>query len=115
MPRDQPVRGDIYHIDFPPPWGPHYAVVVSHDVINTSSKSVVVALITSQHVEEIYPHQFKVPNGILSKPSKVKGDALVMIYRDDIKADNWMGAIQDDKDIQGLDIAIMQALDLWRC
>lgn len=112
MPGNNPARGDIYHIDFPEPLGPHYAVVVTADALNVYSIGVVVAVITSQHMDDIAPHQFRIPNGFLRRPSKVQCDALVMLPKEELTSDNWMDTISK-KDMQGLDVALMKALDLW--
>ncbi len=112
MPADSPCRGDIYHIDFEPPLGPHYAIVVTHDKINSASTSLVVAIITSQNVEEVYPHQLRLPDGTLNKPSKVKCDALITLPKDELTADNWIAKLSK-KDMEGLDVGLMKALDLW--
>lgn len=112
MPGNSPVRGDIYHFDFERPLGPHYAIVVSSDALNASSVSIVVALITSAHMDNIWPHQFPVPKGLLKKPSKVKCDALIMLPREDCTADNWKTTV-NNRDMDGLNVSLMKALDLW--
>jgi len=113
MPGDSPLRGDIYRIEFDPPIGRHYAVVVTSDAINIHSDSVVVAIMTTQHMEKIYPHQFKIPKGLLSRPAKVKCDNLMMLPKAELTRLNYVGTISK-KDMEGLDIALLKALDLWR-
>ena len=67
----RPSRGAIYHVDFPKPTGAHYAIVISDDAVNQHSSTVVLALITSRHMDNVWPYQLKVPSGILPKPSKI--------------------------------------------
>lgn len=113
MPGDSPARGDIYHITFDPPIGEHYAVVVTSDAINANSTSVVVAIITSRHVDKIYPHQLSMPVEITGKPCKVKCDNLMMWPRDELTQEAFLGTL-DDRTMQGLDMALEIALDLWQ-
>lgn len=113
MPGDTPCRGDIYHVNFPAPVGPHYTVIISSDAINRASNAVLVALITSKDIDRIYPHEFKIPEGLLSKPSKVKCQSIFMVEKKRLNATTYETTILD-RDMPGLDIALMQALDLWR-
>ena len=112
MPGDDPVRGDIYHIKFPTPVGPHYAIVVTADAINRASDTVLVATITTQGVERIYPHEFKVPNGLLPKPSKVKCHSIIMLEKQELTATNYVDTIYK-RDMQGLDLALLKTFHLW--
>jgi len=116
MPGDTPRRGDIYHVSFAPPVGPHYAVVISSDAINRSSNTMntmLVAVITSKGLEKVYPHEFKLPEGLLSKPSKVKCQSIIAVPKKSLNATTYVTTIPE-RDMMGLDIALMQALDLWR-
>lgn len=113
MPGDNPRRGDIYHVHFDPPVGPHYGVVISSDAINRAGAAVLVAIITSKNVDKIYPHEFKLPAGLLAKASKVKCHSIVMVSKKNLNANAYMTTIAD-QDMQGLDIALMQVFDLWR-
>ncbi len=112
MPGDSPLRGDIYHIDLPAPVGPHYAVVITADAINQNSDTVLVATITTKRLDRIYPHEFKVPRGLLPQPSKVKCQSIIMVEKKELTAKNYVGTI-DKQDMQGLDLALLKALDLW--
>jgi|GEM_PF-4694395 len=113
MPGDRPRRGDIYHVRFDPPIGPHYAVVISSDAINRFSDYVLVAIITSKDVEDPGPHEFKLPSGLLPKPSKVKCQSIVQVFKKNLNATTYVTTIPE-RDLVGLDIALMQALDLGR-
>jgi len=113
MPGDTPQRGDIYHVHFDPPVGRHYAVVISSDAINRTSDTVLVAVITSKGMDKVYPHEFKLPEGLLPKPSKVKCQSIVMVSKKNLNATTYVTTIPE-RDMMGLDIALMQALDLWR-
>jgi mRNA-degrading endonuclease toxin of MazEF toxin-antitoxin module len=110
VPDDFPLRGDIYYVGFPDPVGSHYAVVVTADAINRNSDTVLVATITTKGIDKIYPHEFKVPTGLLPKPSKVKCHSIIMLEKEELK--NYIGTI-DKKDMQGLDVALLRTLDLW--
>jgi mRNA-degrading endonuclease toxin of MazEF toxin-antitoxin module len=112
MPGDSPQRGDIYHVSFGLPIGPHYAVVVTADVINRNANTVLVAIITSMGMDKVYPHEFAVPKGLLPKPSKVKCHALIMVPKAELNRNNYVTTI-NQRDMQGLDIALLKALDLW--
>lgn len=112
MPGDFPLRGDIYHVGFDPPLGPHFAVVVTADAINKNADAVVLAVITTKGLDSIYPHEFRVPSGLLPKPSKVKCHSLILWPKEELNQKNYVSTF-DKRDIQGLDIALMQALDLW--
>lgn len=112
MPGDSPLRGDIYRVKLDPPVGPHYAIVVTTDAINRNAETILLAVITSKGLDNIYPHEFEIPEGLLPKPSKVKCHSLVMWPKEELTQKNYVATI-DKRDIQGLDIALLKALDLW--
>jgi mRNA-degrading endonuclease toxin of MazEF toxin-antitoxin module len=112
MPGDSPLRGDIYHIEFDAPVGPHYAVVVTGDAINRNANAVVLAVITTKNMDSIYPHEFRVPTGRLPKPSKVKCHSLVTWPKEELNQKTYVATISK-KEMQGLDVALLKALDLW--
>ena len=112
MPGNIPLRGDIYHVKFPNPVGPHYAVVVTADAINRASDTVLVATVTTQGVERIYPHEFKVPSGLLPKPSKVKCHSIIMLDKQELTATNYVDTI-NKRDMTGLGLALLKTFDLW--
>ena len=112
MPGDFPCRGDIYHVKFESLVGPHYAVIVTADGINKSDEAVLMVVITSKRVDQIYPNEFKVPDKLLPKPSKVRCHRLVIVGKDELTSDNYVNTISK-RDMEGLDIALMMALDLW--
>lgn len=112
MPGDFPQRGDIYQVEFDPPVGPHPAVIVTADVINRNADTVVLAVVTSKGVDRIYPHEFCIPTGLLHDPSKVKCHTLITWPKETLNEDTYLGTISE-RDIQGLEIALEKALDLW--
>jgi len=112
MPGNSPLRGDIYHVRFEPPVGKHYAVVVTADAINAYSDSLVVAVITTKHMDRIYPHQVKIPKGVLDVPAKVKCDNLMMWPKGELSSNTYVATIPK-RDMPGLDMALLNALDLW--
>ncbi len=112
MPDDFPSRGDIYRVEFDPPVGVHYAVVVTADAINRNANTVLLAVITSQGMDKIYPHEFQVPAGLLPRPSKVKCHSIIMWPKEELNKKNYVSTI-DKRDMQGLDVALLKALDLW--
>ncbi|MBI1743559.1 type II toxin-antitoxin system PemK/MazF family toxin [Candidatus Acetothermia bacterium] len=113
MPGHFPCRGDIYHVDFGPPIGSHFAVIVAADAINSSDEVVLMAVITSKGLEKIYPNEFKLPEGLLRKPSKVACHRLVIVDKNELTDDSFQNTIPK-RDMQGLDSALMMALDLWK-
>ena len=112
MPLQNPKKGDIYHVPFPKPVDPHFAVVISANAINDNSEFVVVALITSKRSNEIAPHQFKVPKDILSQPSKIKCDNVFMLPKAELKPKAFQGSVTGS-DMRGLDAAICKTFDIW--
>lgn len=112
MPGNFPQRGDIYHVEFDPPVGPHPAVIVTADVINQNTDTVVLAVVTSKGVDRIYPHEFRIPTGLLRDPSKVKCHTLITWPKEILNENTYIGTI-DQRDMQGLDIALEKALNLW--
>jgi len=112
LPGSTPKRGDIYRVTFDDPVGPHYAVVVTTNAINDNANAVLVAVVTSKNTNTTYPHEFLVPSGLLPKPSKVKAHALVMVVKEEFSQKNYVNTLSD-RDIQGLDVALMKALGLW--
>ena len=99
-------------MEFGPPAGPHYAVVVTADAINRSAVTVLVAAITSKRVGNIYPYEFKLPDNLLKKASKAKCYNLVMVPKAQLQESNYTGTIAK-RDIEGLNAALLKALDLW--
>ena len=111
MPGNSPRRGDIYHVDFPPPVGPRYAVIVTRDSLNMNANAVVVATITSKQMHKIYPNEFEISGGLMSHPSKVKCQNLIMLPKGDLPEDNYIGTLVES-DIPALNTALRKALDL---
>ena len=112
MPANSPRRGDIYHLKIDEPIGPRYAVVVTANAINDNADTVLLALITLQGMDQIYPHEFNLPLGLLPKQSKVKGHALIAWPKHELSSGNYKAALSA-RDMPGLDVALMKALDLW--
>lgn len=113
MPFDSPKRGDIYHVDFPKPRGPHYAVVITDDSINDSSNAVVVALITSKSMDNIWPYQMRVPKHLLEKASKIVCSNVYYMEKSQLKRESYRSSL-DEQDLQGLDAALLKTFGLWR-
>ncbi|MBI1729065.1 type II toxin-antitoxin system PemK/MazF family toxin [Candidatus Acetothermia bacterium] len=111
MPANSPTRGDIYHLDFDE-IGPHYGVVISGDAINRNASTVLIAVISSKGTDTIYPHEFLLPAGLLRKPSKVKCQNITAWPKEELNSKNFSCSL-DPKDMQGLDVALMKALDVW--
>ncbi len=112
MPFQFPKKGDIYHVSFPQPRGPHYVVVISSNAINDNSDFLVAALITSQNANRVAPHQCRVPRGILTSPSKVKCDNVFMLPKSNLYPKDYQGSISGN-DLIGLDVAICKTFDIW--
>jgi mRNA interferase MazF len=71
------LRGDIYWADLEPVRGHEQGgvrpvLVISHDIFNEHSGTVIALAITSQPQRAGYPLTWKIPPGILSRESWVK-------------------------------------------
>lgn len=71
------LRGDIYWADLNPVRGSEQAgrrpvLVISHDILNQRSHTVIVLAITSQPPRPGFPLTCPLPDGALPKPSWVK-------------------------------------------
>ncbi|MEI7770507.1 MAG: type II toxin-antitoxin system PemK/MazF family toxin [Chloroflexales bacterium] len=71
------LRGDIWWADLDPVRGYEQAatrpvLIISHDVFNQRSGTVIALAITSQHPSAGYPLTYQLPDGTLPKPSWVK-------------------------------------------
>lgn len=112
MPANSPRRGDIYHLKLDEPIGPCYAIIVTANAINDNADTVLLALITSQGMDQIYPHEFNLPLGLLPKPSKVKCHALIACWPKQELTSGNNKATFGARDMPGLDVALMKALDM---
>ena len=92
--------------------GPHYAVVVTADAINRNASTVLLAVITSRRIDEVYPHEFLLPLSLLPKPSKVLGHSIVIWPKEELTQKNFVASL-GKRDLPGLDAALMMALELW--
>jgi mRNA-degrading endonuclease toxin of MazEF toxin-antitoxin module len=88
-------------------------VIVTADAINRNADAVVLAALTSRGTDKIYPHEFLVPAGLLPSPSKVKCHSLITWPKEELNQDNYIATISR-RDMQGLDMALLMALDLWK-
>lgn len=71
------LRGEIYWADLSGALGHEQAgrrpvVVISHDIFNARSGTVIALAITSQPQRGGYPLSWRVPQGVLPRPSWVK-------------------------------------------
>lgn len=71
------LRGDIYWADLEPvrgheQGGVRLVLVISHDIFNERSGTVIALAITGQPQRAGYPLTWKIPSGILSRESWVK-------------------------------------------
>ena len=71
------LRGDIWWADLDPVRGHEQAgtrpvLIISHDVFNERSGTVIALAMTSQQPNAGYPLTYALPDGTLSKPSWVK-------------------------------------------
>jgi mRNA interferase MazF len=71
------LRGDIYWADLEPVRGREQGgvrpvLVISHDIFNERSGTVIALAITSQPQRAGYPLTWKIPHGVLSRDSWVK-------------------------------------------
>ena len=71
-----PRRGDIWLVSLDPSVGHEYkksrpAVIIQNDLGNTYSPITIIAPITSQKIEEIYPVEVRLPNKVTKKDVKV--------------------------------------------
>ena len=72
-----PRRGDIYWADLDPVRGQEQGgrrpvLVLSHDLFNTRSRTVIAMAITSQPQRAPYPLTLRLPEGVLPRTSCVK-------------------------------------------
>jgi len=71
------LRGDIWWADFEPikgheQGGVRPVLVISEDIFNEHSGTVIALAITSQHPKTVFPLVYKLPDELLPKPSWVK-------------------------------------------
>jgi mRNA interferase MazF len=78
-----PRRGDIYRVNLDPTLGTEIAksrpaLIISNDVGNQYSERVIVAPLTSQHTDRVYPFEVLIAagEGGLSRPSKALLDQI---------------------------------------
>jgi mRNA interferase MazF len=72
-----PRRGEIYWVDLDPTVGTEIAkarpaLIISNDVGNQYSPRLIVAPITSQHVDRVYPFEVLIPVGEANLPQRSK-------------------------------------------
>ena len=109
-----PRRGEVYWVQLDPTIGTEIAktrpaVIISNDVGNQYSARVIVAAITSQHLERRYPFEVLVEagEGGLAQRSKVLLDQIRSI--DKRRVGRRLGAISPER-MQQVDAAIRLSL-----
>ncbi len=93
------LRGEIYWANLQPVRGHEQGgvrpvVVISHDLFNARSGTVVALAITSQPQRAGFPLTWQVPSGILSRPSWVKISQIRTLSTDRLGA--RIGRLADD-------------------
>jgi mRNA interferase MazF len=109
-----PRRGEVYWVALDPTVGTEIAktrsaVVISNDVGNRYSDRVIVAPVTSQHTERVYPFEVLVHagEGGLAHPSKVLLDQVRTV--DKLRLRGRLGDLPDER-MQEVDAAIRLSL-----
>ncbi|MCC7262344.1 MAG: type II toxin-antitoxin system PemK/MazF family toxin [Candidatus Latescibacteria bacterium] len=97
-----PKRGEIYRVSLDPTIGTEIAktrpaLIISNDIGNQFSERVVVAPITSQNTEKVYPFEVLIPagEGGLTQASKVLLDQIRSIDKQRLK--KRMGMISSER------------------
>jgi len=110
----EPRRGDIYWVALDPTVGTEIAktrpaAVISNDIGNRYSDRVIVAPITSQHTDRIYPFEVVVPSGEggLQHTSKVLLDQLRSV--DKLRLRSRLGTLPPERMLE-VDQAIRVSL-----
>ena len=110
----EPRRGDIYWVALDPTVGTEIAktrpaAVISNDIGNRYSDRVIVAPITPQHTDRIYPFEVVVPSGEggLQHTSKVLLDQLRSV--DKLRLRSRLGALPPERMLE-VDQAIRVSL-----
>lgn len=79
-------RGDVYWVNFDPPWGRRPAVIIQNDIGNKHADTVIVASITSAFVGKKYPVDVFIPNGLLpEKNSRVLAATITTVDKEDLE------------------------------
>ena len=111
-----PQRGEIYWVNLDPAVGTEIAktcpaLIVSNDIGNQYSARVIVAPITSQNTNKVYPFEVLIPRdeGSLTQASKVLLDQIRSI--DKRRLDNLVGELPEDRMVQ-VDQAIRLSLSV---
>ncbi len=98
------LRGDIWWADLDPVRGYEQAgtrpvLVISHDIFNERSGTVIALAITSQPPSAGYPLTFHLPDGTLPKPSWVKISQIRTLSVQ--RLSNYVGAV-DPNDLDDI-------------
>ncbi len=109
-----PLRGEIYIVDFgvprgSEPAGRHHAVVVQNDVGNAHSPTTTVAYVTSSLPTKKYPMHVWLDAGTTGKECVVKCELLLTIQQDRLQA--LVGALSPGE-LQQLNQALRHQLNL---
>jgi len=111
---DYPRRGDVFWVALDPTVGTEIAktrpaVIISNDIGNRYSGRVIVAPVTSQHVDKVYPFEVLVDTGDggLQHTSKVVLDQIRSVDKQRLRA--RLGALPADR-MTEVDTAIRVSL-----
>ena len=103
-------RGDVYWVDFDPPWGKRPALIIQNDMGNAFADTVIVASITSAFVGKSYPVDVLLPDGLLpEKNSRVLAATITTIDKEDLG--DYLATLPDDI-MKEVDSALMVSFDL---
>ncbi|MGH2356155.1 MAG: type II toxin-antitoxin system PemK/MazF family toxin [Chloroflexota bacterium] len=109
-----PQRGEIYWVNLDPTVGTEIAktrpaVIISNDIGNQYSMRVIVAAVTSQGIDRVYPFEVLVPSGVggLREISKVLLDQIRSI--DKRRLGRRIGALTVERMVE-VDAAIRLSL-----
>jgi mRNA interferase MazF len=103
-------RGDVYWINFDPPWGRRPAVIIQNNIGNKHADTVIVASITSVFPGKIYPVDVFIPNGLLPKKnSRVLAATITTVDKEDLG--DYLATLPENV-MEEVDSALMASLDL---
>lgn len=103
-------RGEVYWIDFDPPYGTRPALVIQNNIGNKFAPSVIVVAITAAVVAKSYPTDVLLPDGLLPKENSrvLAGDVLTVKKA---RVGDYITALPDDV-MEEVNLALITSLDL---
>jgi mRNA interferase MazF len=111
-----PRRGEIYWVNLDPTVGTEIAktrpaLVISNDIGNQHAEHVIVAPISSQKTNQVYPFEVLIPQreGGLRQHSKVLLDQICTL--DKHRLGNWIGQLSHDRMLE-VDQAVRLSLNV---